>query len=147
MKPEEYHRDGYCISTDKSKIDVPMVHEWLSQRAYWAKGRPLEVVQHSIENSLCFGVYKDEQQVGFARVVTDYATFSWLCDVFILESHRGRGLGKRLVAAIIEHTQLQNAKLFLLATSDAHQLYAQYGGFEILPMPEKWMVRVRDGKD
>lgn len=145
MKPEELHRDGYCISTDKSKIDVPLVHEWLSQRSYWAKGRPLDVVRSSIENSLCFGVYKSDQQIGFARVVTDYATFSWLCDVFIVENYRGRGLGKRLVAAIVEHPKLQDVKRFLLATSDAHQLYAQYGGFEPLPMTGKWMVRVRNG--
>ena len=142
MKSEEHFHDGYSISTDKSRIDIPLVHEWLSQRAYWAMGRPLEIVQCSIENSLCFGIYKGDQQVGFARVVTDYATFSWLCDVFILESHRGRGLGKQLIAAIIEHPQLKNVKRFMLATSDAHQLYAHYGDFKPLPMPEKWMVRI-----
>jgi GNAT superfamily N-acetyltransferase len=147
MNASQLHHHGYSISADKSRIDIPLVHKYLSQQAYWAKGRPLEVVQRSIENSLCFGVYKDQQQVGFARVITDYATFSWLCDVFILENHRGQGLGKLLVATIVKHPQLQNAKLFLLATSDAHQLYARYGGFEPLPLPEKWMVRVRDGKD
>jgi GNAT superfamily N-acetyltransferase len=143
MKPIGIHRDGYTISTDKAQLDIPLIHEYLSQHSYWAKGRPLDVVQRSIQHSLCFGVYQDDEQVGFARVVTDYATFSWLCDFFILESHRGRGLGKWLIATIVEHTKLQSAKQFLLATRDAHELYRQYGGFKELHMPGKWMVRPR----
>ena len=143
MKHIEIHWNGYTISTDKDRLDIPLIHEYLSQHSYWAKGRPLDVVQRSIQNSLCFGVYQDEEQVGFARVVTDYATFSWLCDFFILESHRGRGLGKWLIATIVEHPELQSAKQFLLATRDAHELYRQYGGFKELHMPGKWMVRLR----
>jgi GNAT superfamily N-acetyltransferase len=137
----EYYRDGFSISTDKSKLDVGVIHEYLSERSYWAQGRPLDVVQKAIEHSVCFGVYDDDQQVGFARVVTDYATFAWLCDVFILESHRGRGLGKWLIACVVAHPDLRGFKNFLLATSDAHELYRRYGGFDSLEKPEKWMRR------
>ncbi len=137
----EYERDGYLISTDKARLDVGLIHEFLSQSSYWAKGRPLEIVQRSIEYSLCFGVYKGAQQVGFARVVTDRATFAWLCDLFIVEAHRGQGLGKWLVACILAHPDLQTLRGFLLATRDAHELYRRYGGFEALPASDRLMVR------
>jgi GNAT superfamily N-acetyltransferase len=138
---EEY--GGFCISTEKTRLDIPLIHEYLSQHSYWAKGRAFEVVRRSIEHSLCFGVYARDRQVGFARVVTDYATFSWLCDVFILEAYRGRGLGKWLVAIIVDYPGLQNAMRFLLATRDAHDLYAKYGDFKRITMPEKLMFRAR----
>jgi GNAT superfamily N-acetyltransferase len=141
VKPLEYHHDGYTISTEKTRIDIPLVHKYLSQHSYWAKGRPRDIVERSIENSLCFGVYKGEQQAGFARVVTDYATFAWLCDVFILAAYQKLGLGIWLVTTIVNHPKLQNRVRFLLATDDAHDLYARYGDFETLPMPEKWMIR------
>jgi GNAT superfamily N-acetyltransferase len=141
MEEQTYRRGDFLISTDKARLDIDFVHGYLSQRSYWAKGRPLEVVQASVEHSLCFGVYAGGQQVGFARVVTDYATFAWLCDVFILESHRGQGLGKWLIECVTGHPGLQGLKLFLLATSNAHQLYRRYGGFEALLAPEKWMQR------
>jgi GNAT superfamily N-acetyltransferase len=141
VKPLEYHHDGYTINTDKTRIDIPLVHKYLSQHSYWAKGRPRDIVERSIENSLCFGVYKGEQQAGFARVVTDYATVAWLCDVFILEAYQKLGLGKWLVTTIVNHPKLQNRVRFLLATDDAHDLNARYGDFETLPMPEKWMTR------
>ncbi len=99
------------------------------------------MVQRSIEHSLCFGVYHGTQQVGFARVVTDYATFAWLCDVFVLESHRGQGLGKWLIESVVAHPDLGGRVSLLLATRDAHELYRRYGGFEIVPVPEKWMIR------
>jgi GNAT superfamily N-acetyltransferase len=137
----EHQRGPYTISTAREKLDVTLVHDYLSQRSYWATGRPLEVVRRSIEHSLCFGVYEGQQQVGFARAVTDYATFAWLCDVFVLESHQGRGLGKWLIACVAAHPALKDLKLLLLATSDAHELYRRYGGFEALSVPEKWMVR------
>lgn len=143
METRNIHQDNYTISTDKQRLDIPLIHAYLSQHSYWAKGRPLEVIQRSIENAVCFGVYQDDEQIGFARVVTDFATFSWLCDVFILSAHRGRGLGKRLISTIVSHPELQTARPFLLATRDAHELYRRYGGFEDLPMPEKWMVRPR----
>ncbi len=137
----EYERDGFLISTDNARLDVGLIHEFLSQSSYWAKGRPLEIVQRSIEYSLCFGVYKGAQQVGFARVVTDRATFAWLCDLFIVEAHRGQGLGKWLVACIMAHPDLQTLRGFLLATRDAHELYRRYGGFEALPASDRLMVR------
>jgi GNAT superfamily N-acetyltransferase len=138
---EEYQRDGYRISTDKARLDVAFVHEYLSQRSYWANGRSLEVTQRAIENSLCFGVYDGEAQVGFARVVTDYATFGWLCDVFVVESQRGRGLAKWLVETVMAHPALIGLKQVILATRDAHELYRNYGGFRALEQPDKWMVR------
>ena len=107
---EEYRQDDYRISTDKARLDVAFVHEYLSERAYWAIGRPLEVTQRAIENSLCFGLYAGEAQVGFARVVTDYATFGWLCDVFILETQRGQGLAKWLVETVMAHPALAGAE-------------------------------------
>jgi GNAT superfamily N-acetyltransferase len=137
----KYRRDGFSISTDQSKMDVGVIHEFLSESSYWAQNRPLDVVQTSIQHSLCFGVYDGDQQVGFARVVTDYATFAWLCDLFILESHRGRGLGKWLVECIVSYPDLQSVRKFLLATRDAHELYRRYGGFESLKNPDWWMVR------
>ncbi len=137
----EVQRDDYTISTDRTKLDVDLIHDYLSYSSYWAQGRSYDAVQTSIEHSLCFGVYAGAQQVGFARIVTDYATFAWLCDVFVLEPHRGRGLGKWLVETIVAHPQLRDLQVFLLATRDAHELYRRSGGFELLPMPEKWMVR------
>ena len=125
-------------------MDLEFVHGFLCNSAYWAQGRSLATVRQSIEGSLCFGVYKGAEQVGFARVVTDYATFAWLCDVFVLASHQGQGLGKRLVETIVAHRELQNLGIFLLATRDAHELYRRYGGFEGLRAPDKWMVRRHD---
>ena len=136
--------EPYQISTDKSHLDVDLIHTYLSTRAYWAQGRAREVVEHSIEHSLCFGVYDSGgKQVGFGRVVTDYATFAWLCDVFILEETRGLGLGIRLVQSVVNHPSLQGLSNFILATRDAHELYRQYGGFEVLQSPERWMARPR----
>ena len=137
----KYTRDNYLISTDKSKLNINIIHHYLSQESYWAQGRSIETVCKSIEHSLCFGVYTADRQVGFARVVTDYATFAWLADVFILKPHRGLGLSKWLVESIVAHPDLQNLKNFLLATSDAHELYRRYGGFAALEKPEKWMIR------
>lgn len=141
MTIAEYCRDDFSVSTDKSRLDIDLVHEFLSQSSYWAQGRPFDVTQKSIAHSFCFGVYDSDRQVGFARVVTDYATFAWLCDVFILESQRGRGLGKWLIECVVACPDLQGVKILLLATSDAHELYRRYGGFESLAKPEKWMAR------
>jgi GNAT superfamily N-acetyltransferase len=135
----------YEITCDKSKLDVGLVHRYLSEDSYWAQGRTLEVVHRSIEASLCFGVYKGTRQVGFARVVTDGATFAWLCDVFIIDEHRGLGLGKRLVERVVAEPVLQGLGIFLLATRDAHELYARYGRFTSLDTPGKWMIRRRTG--
>jgi GNAT superfamily N-acetyltransferase len=127
MNTYEIREGDLLISTDKSLLNRALIHEFLSERSYWAKGVPHEIVDRSIENSLCFGVYKTRDQVGFARVVTDCATFAWLADVFILEGHRGGGLSKRLVAAILAHPQLQGLRRFMLGTLDAHGLYSQFG--------------------
>jgi GNAT superfamily N-acetyltransferase len=141
MTGSEYRRGKYSISTDKTRLDVGLLHDFLSHSAYWALGRPLPVVEKSIEHSLCFGVYADDAQVGFARVVTDYATFAWLCDVFILDAYRGQGLGKWLIECIVAYPDLQGLRRFVLATGDAHELYRRYGGFEVLDHPERWMIR------
>jgi GNAT superfamily N-acetyltransferase len=132
------------ISTDKHRLDVDFVHAYLSGESYWAKGRSRAVTEKAIANSLCFGVYDGDLQIGFARVVTDFATFGWLADVFIDETYRGRGLGKRLIEAVINHEDLLNIKRLLLATRDAHELYRRYGGFEPLSSPERWMSRQKE---
>jgi GNAT superfamily N-acetyltransferase len=131
----------YTISSDKAKLDVAFIHRYLSEESYWAQGRPLETVRSSIAGSLCFGVYRGDRQVGFARVVTDGATFAWLCDVFIAGEHQGQGLGKRLLEAVLAEPALAGLGIFLLATRDAHGLYAHYGRFRPLDTPEKWMIR------
>ena len=131
----------FTISTDRSLLDVAAIHEYLSQRSYWARGRGLDVVQKSIERSLCFGVYRGSEQAGFARVVTDGATFAWLCDVFIIETARGQGLGKWLLESVIDHPELRSVRRFILATQDAHELYRRYGGFTPLQSPGFFMER------
>ena len=123
----ESQQDSYTISTDKARLDVRAIHDFLANRSYWARGIPLPLVEKSIENSLCFGVYEGTQQIGFARVVSDLATFAWLADVFIVESHRGRGLAKWLMACIVGHPELRGLRRWMLATRDAHGLYAEYG--------------------
>ena len=140
----EWHRNEYTISTDRALLNIGLVHNYLSNSSYWAKGRSRETVQRSIENSLSFGVFKNDEQVGFARVVTDYATFAWLADVFILDEHRGQGLGKWLSEVIIAHPELQGFRRWVLATKDAHELYRRIG-FRELHRPERWMERPDPG--
>jgi GNAT superfamily N-acetyltransferase len=137
--------DGYTISTDASLLDFEIIHGYLSGKTYWAAGRSMETVKLSVKNSFCFGMYDAAgRQAGFARVVTDYATFGWLCDLFILDEHQGKGLGKWLVQTIVSHPDLRALKRLQLATRDAHELYGRYGGFTPLAAPELWMERVRD---
>ena len=123
--------DGYRISTDPALLDVDAIVHWIGDLSYWAKGRPRSVIEKSLAHSLCFGIYqatdRGEQQVGIARVVTDYATFGWLCDVYIDEAQRGQGLGKWLVATIVSHPDLATIRRIMLATRDAHGLYRQFG--------------------
>jgi GNAT superfamily N-acetyltransferase len=133
------HRGNFVISTDRARLDAELIHAFLRDSSYWAQDRPLAIVRKSIEHSLCFGVYGGDRQVGFARVVTDYATFAWLCDVFISEEVQGQGLGKWLIETVVDHPELQGAQVFILATRDAHELYRRYGGFDALTSPEKWM--------
>jgi GNAT superfamily N-acetyltransferase len=138
--------EGYEISTDPARLDAALVHAWLSKDAYWAMGRPREKQDRAIATSLNFGVYEavgDEAargaQVGYARVVTDESTFAWLCDVYIAPEARGTGLGTALVAAIRDHLAPFGLRRILLATADAHGVYAKVG-FEPLATPEKWMA-------
>ena len=131
------------ISTDKNRLDVMLIHAYLSERSYWAKGRSLDTVKKSIDNSLCFGLYNQQgQQLGFARVATDFAIFGYLMDVFVLEEYRGLGLGKRLIEYIVNHPDIKNLRRIGLATSDAHGLYRQFG-FSPVSSPEKMMEIVR----
>lgn len=133
--------NNITISTDKTRLDLAVIHGFLS-RSYWAAGVPVEIVSRAIEHSLCFGVYADEQQVGFARVISDYATFAYLADVFILEAWRGRGLSKRLMREIMNHPDLQGLRRFALVTKDAHGLYRQFG-FTELAHPDRHLEIVR----
>lgn len=137
MKHVELRQGDFVVSTDPSRFDITLIHQFLS-RSYWSEGIPREIVERSIENSLCFGVFENSEQVGFARVITDRATFAYLADVFILESHRGRGLGKLLMECISKHPQLQQLRRWMLATRDAHDLYAKFG-FKPLARPERFM--------
>jgi GNAT superfamily N-acetyltransferase len=134
----EYPRGEFLISTDPARLDLDVVHGFLTN-CYWAKGIPREVVARSIEHSLCFGIYEDSgAQVGFARVVSDFATVAYLGDVFVLESHRGRGLSKWLMQCVVEHPALQNLRRWILLTRDAHALYSKFG-FTPVNAPERYM--------
>lgn len=135
----EWKRDKYTISTNRERLDLNVIHGFLTQ-SYWAAGVPVETVKRSIENSLPFGLYDNDRQIGFARVITDYATFAYLADVFVLEGARGAGLGKWLVATIISHPELQGLRRWMLATRDAHGLYRMVG-FEDLKQPDRWMEK------
>ena len=128
------------ITTDPARVDVDLVHRFLSESSYWARGRSRDVVLRSIHNSLCFTLLVDGQQVDFARVATDRAVFGYLMDVFILPEWRGRGLSKILIREVVQHPDLTGLKLFLLRTSDAHELYRQFG-FEPITQPETLMAR------
>jgi GNAT superfamily N-acetyltransferase len=127
MKPYEINEDDLLISDDKGRLDRSFVHGFLSGRSYWAKDVPREIVERSIEHSLCFGIYKAGRQIGFARAVTDFATFAWLADVFIVEEERGKGYSKWLLAGILAHPGLQGLRRLMLGTRDAHTLYEQFG--------------------
>jgi GNAT superfamily N-acetyltransferase len=134
----EYRRGEFLISTDRERLSLDVIHGFLTN-CYWAKGISQEIVARSIENSLCFGIYEDSgAQVGFARVVSDFATVAYLGDVFVLESHRGRGLSKWLMECIIQHPALQNLRRWILLTRDAHGLYSQFG-FTPVKAPERFM--------
>ena len=135
--------DGYSISSDPARLDIDVIHGYLSQ-SYWSPGIPRAVVERAIANSMCFGIFKGEEQVGFARVVTDRATFAYLADVFVLEAHRGKGLSKALMREIRGHPDLQGLRRWMLATRDAHGLYRQFG-FEVVKDSSNLMVR-RDFK-
>lgn len=135
----EWQQDDYLITTDKERLDIATIHSFLST-SYWAAGIPIEIVKRSIEHSLNFGLFQGERQVGYARLITDYATFAYLADVFILEQYRGRGLSKWLMQVIVTHPDLQGLRRWLLFTRDAHGLYQQVG-FTSLANAERAMER------
>ena len=149
QKAYEVKREGLVISTDPERLDLDAITDMLT-RAYWASGRPRERTERAIRNSLVFGVYDGDRQIGMARVVSDYAIFAYLCDVFILEEYRGRGLGKWLMQAVFSHPDLQGLRRWVLATKDAHGLYRQFG-FDGLANPAGWMEMFRpfpgEGRD
>jgi GNAT superfamily N-acetyltransferase len=137
MEPTEHHRDGFVISTEKDKLQLDEIYLYLS-RSYWAHGRTREAVALSLQHSLCFGLYKDGRQMGLARVISDCATYAYLCDVYVLEDYQGRGLGKWLISTVMAHPDLQGLRRWTLATRDAHDLYRKFG-FTELRWPERWM--------
>jgi GNAT superfamily N-acetyltransferase len=132
-------RDRYTISDESERLQLEVIVDYLA-RAYWSNQRPRVVIEKSLRHSMCFGVYENQTQIGFARVVTDHATFAYLADVFILESHQGHGLGKWLVQTMLEHPEFQGLRRWILATRDAHGLYAQYG-FTALENPDRYMTK------
>jgi GNAT superfamily N-acetyltransferase len=131
------HRGEYTITTDRDRFDLAAIHRFLA-KSYWSPGVPIAIVERSIANSLCFGLFHGRDQVGFARVITDKATFAYLSDVYVLESHRGKGLSKWLLEAIRGHEDLQGLRRFMLSTRDAHGLYSQFG-FTELASPSRMM--------
>lgn len=138
MTSTSINKNSFSISPDKSKLDFDSIHEFLSTKAYWCLNIPKATLQRAIENSLCFGVYENGKQVGFARVITDFATIAYLGDVYVLEEYRGKGLSKWLMETIMSHPELQGFRRWNLLTGDAHELYWQFGWNDIAD-PTKWM--------
>jgi len=136
----EWKQGEFTISTDRNRLQTDAIHRFLSEESYWAQNRTREQTETAIKNSLPFGVYKGENQIGFARVVTDYATFAYLGDVYILEEFRGQGLSLWLMETIVNHPDLQGFRRWVLATRDAHTLYEKFG-FHELVHPERWMEK------
>lgn len=130
--------NDHLFSSDKTKLQLNVIHTYLSKESYWAQNIPFDIVKKSMEGSICFGIYLKDKQIGYARVVTDHATFGYLADVFILEAHRGKGLSKQLMQFIMAHPDLQGLRRMMLATKDAQGLYKQFG-FTALAMPERIM--------
>jgi len=132
------YKDEFCISTDKAKLDLDAIHEFLSTQAYWCINIPKEKVQTAIDNSLCFGVYQEKKQIGFARIISDFSTIAYLGDVYVLKEYRGKGLSKWLMETVMAYSHLQGLRRWILLTADAHSLYRQFGWTDIAD-PTKWM--------
>jgi 8-oxo-dGTP diphosphatase len=143
----EEHRGELLLSFDKERLQVDVIEDFLANRSYWAHGRPRPVIEASIQHSDCLGIYQHGLQVAFARLVSDQATFAWLCDVFVVEGLRGQGLGKWLVEAACRYSDRQGINCMLLATRDAHRLYTDYGGFRPLDNPDGWLNRDHPDRD
>lgn len=140
---QQWHWGKYVVSTDRQRLDITSIHRFLTQESYWAQGRTLEATHKALEHSLCFGLYYQDQQIGFGRALTDYATFAYLLDVFVIKPHRRRGLGKWLVQCILAHPELRGVQRWVLRTRDAHGLYARFG-FAPLTHPENTLELNRD---
>ena len=138
----EWQQENFIISTDKNKLNLTYIHQFLSNKSYWAEGIPFDIVKKSIENSLCLGIYDGEKQIGFARIITDEATFGYLADVFVDAAYRGKGLSKWLMNVICDLPFMPLLRRFMLATKDAHGLYRQFG-FEELTYTDRWMHKHR----
>ena len=132
--------EGYYISTDKTKMDLNFIHDYLCNKSYWAKGRSMDLVKKSMDNSMCFALFEGDRQLGFGRVATDFVVFAWLMDLFIDPDYRGRGLGRFLLQQILIHPELQQVNGIGLRTKDAHRLYNKFG-FEQIESPDTWMLR------
>jgi GNAT superfamily N-acetyltransferase len=147
MQPEivEFHRDGYTVSTDPARLDLALIHDYLTNRSYWVPGISFSDVEEAARHSLNFGLYLAGKQIGYARLLTDCVRFAYLMDVFVLEEQRGRGLGKWLMACVMQHPALQRVQRWMLATWDAHGFYAQFG-FQPLALPDRWMEFVNRQK-
>jgi GNAT superfamily N-acetyltransferase len=142
MQPINISYKGYTITTDKSQMNVVTIHHWLSTESYWCKNVPFEIVKKSFDNSYCIGVLYDGEQVGFARLITDYATFAYLADVYVIEAHRGKELSKQMMEILMNLDWVKGMRRVMLATLDAHGLYAQFG-FTPISNPERLMVIAR----
>jgi len=138
MKVDTWKNGSHSLSTDKSKLQIDRIHQFLSTEAYWSLDIPKEIVNCAIEGSLCIGLYENELQIGFARVVTDHATFAWICDVYVESKFRGKGLSKWMMECVMSHSSLKGLRRICLATKDAHKLYEK-SGFEITKTPQYWM--------
>ena len=141
--PIEWRRDEFVVSTDATKLDLDVVHHWLSESSYWVPGIPFDIVRRGIEGSLNFGLYADRaaRTIGLVRIITDYATFAYVCDVFVLDEFRGRGLGVWLMECVAAHPRLQGLRRWMLGTKDAHTLYEKTG-FRPVAAPDRWMEKV-----
>lgn len=140
MEIQEWQRGGFVISTDRAKMQIDVIHDYISNQSYWMAGIPKSRVQRIIDNALNFGIFDGPRQIGYADVITDFATFAYLANVFVLEDYRGQGLSKWLMECILAHPDLQDLRRWTLLTADAHGLYKQYG-FEPINSPESWMHR------
>jgi GNAT superfamily N-acetyltransferase len=140
--PEHHERseDGLLFSTDRGRLDIDLIHDFLSHESYWVPGIHRQLVERAIGHSICFGVYERDRQLAFARVISDCAGFAWLADVFVVADDRGRGIGKQLMEFVMAHPDLQRIRRFMLATRDAHDLYTRFG-FTPLAHPERLMER------
>ena len=144
LSPVTIDYNGYCITTDKGRMKMYDAHKWISEVSYWAKGIPFDTFKISFDNSYCIGAIKDGRQVAYARLITDYATFGYLSDVYVEEAHRGLGISKKMMQILFEQDWVKKLRHLALATTDAHKLYTQFG-FTPLKAPEKYMQMLRPG--